>query len=65
MLLRKIKLRMKHFLLDAEGPMLVGIVIASVIAETGILNEFSKTIEPLVEGWLGLPREASLSLLLG
>lgn len=62
---KKIKLRMKHFLLDAEGPMLVGIVIASVIAETDILNEFSKLIEPLVEGWLGLPREASLSLLLG
>ncbi|NLZ54019.1 MAG: ferrous iron transporter B [Thermoanaerobacteraceae bacterium] len=62
---KKIKLRMKNFLIDAEGPMMIGIVIASVIAETGILNEFSKLIGPLVEGWLGLPREASLSLLLG
>ena len=44
---------------------MIGIVVASVIAETGILNEFSKLIEPLVEGWLGLPKEASLSLLLG
>ena len=56
---------MKHFLLDAEGPMLIGIVIAAVIAETGILNSFSTMIEPFVEGWLGLPKEASLSLLLG
>lgn len=62
---KKLKLRMKNFLIDAEGPMLLGIVIASVIAETGILNEFSRLIGPLVEGWLGLPKEASLSLLLG
>ncbi|MFY9312915.1 MAG: hypothetical protein WAO85_06530, partial [Tepidanaerobacteraceae bacterium] len=34
---KKIKLRMKNFLIDAEGPMMIGIVVASVIAETGIL----------------------------
>lgn len=62
---KKLKLRMKHFMIDAEAPMLIGIVIAAIIAETGILNEFSKLIYPLVEGWLGLPKEASLSLLLG
>lgn len=62
---KKLKIRMKHFLVDAEGPMFIGIVIAAVIAETGILNEFSKLIGPFVEGWLGLPKEASLSLLLG
>ncbi len=62
---KKLKIRMKHFLIDAEGPMFVGIVIAAVIAETGILNEISKVIGPFVEGWLGLPKEASLSLLLG
>lgn len=63
--LKKFKLRMRHFLLDAEGAMLIGIAVAAVVAETGILNSFSNLIEPLVEGWLGLPREASLSLLLG
>ena len=62
---KKLKIRMKHFLLDAEGPMFIGIVIAAVIAETGVLNEFSRIIGPFVEGWLGLPKEASLSLLLG
>lgn len=62
---KKLKLRMKHFVIDAEGPMFIGIVIAAIIAETGILNEFSKLIYPLVEGWLGLPKESSLSLLLG
>lgn len=61
----KLKLRMKHFLIDAEGPMLAGIAIAAVIAETGILNRFSILIGPFVEGWLGLPKESSLALLLG
>lgn len=62
---KKLKLRMKHFMVDAEGAMLFGIIIAAIIAETGILNEFSKMLGPFVEGWLGLPKEASLSLLLG
>ena len=62
---KKLKIRMKHFLMDAEGPMLIGIVIAAIVAETGILNEISKLIAPFVEGWLGMPKETSLSLLLG
>ena len=62
---KKLQIRMKHFLLDAKGPMFLGIAIAAVIAETGVLDEFSKILAPLVEGWLGLPKEASLSLLLG
>lgn len=61
----KLGLRMKHFLLDAEGPMFIGIFIAALVAETGILNSFSEIISPIVVGWLGLPKEASLSLLLG
>ena len=61
---KKLKIRMKHFLIDAEGPMLIGIVIAAIVAETGILNEISKLIAPFVEGWLGMPKETSLSLLL-
>ena len=62
---KKLKLRMKHFMMDAEGAMFIGIIVAAIIAETGILNEFSKLLGPFVEGWLGLPKEASLSLLLG
>lgn len=62
---KKLKLRMKSFLVDAEGPMLIGIIIAAIIAETGLLNGISKLITPLVEDWLGLPKEASLALLLG
>lgn len=62
---RKLKMRMQHFFVDAELPMLIGVLIAALVIETGILNQVSQWIEPLVVNWLGLPKEASLSLLLG
>mgnify|MGYP000866751231 FL=1 len=62
---RKLKMRMRHFFLDAEGPMLMGVIIAALVIETGLMNQIGKLIEPLVVGWLGLPKEASLSLILG
>lgn len=62
---KKIWLRTKHFMLEAEVPMLIGIGFAALVAETGILNQISGLIAPLVTGWLGLPAEASLALMLG
>jgi ferrous iron transport protein B len=64
-LLKKIWIRTKHFLMEAEIPMILGIGIAALVAETGILNTFGRYIEPLVTGWLGLPSEATIGLLLG
>ncbi|OPJ55826.1 ferrous iron transporter B [Alkalithermobacter paradoxus] len=64
-LMQKIWIRFKHFLFDAEVPMMIGIVLAALIAETGFLNVIGTAMQPLVEGWLGLPKEASLALLLG
>ncbi len=62
---KKLMIRLKGFLLEAEGPMLVAVVIAAVFVEAGILNSFATFIEPVVSGMLGLPKEASLFLLLG
>ena len=59
------KIRMKHFLVEAEFPMFLGILFAAVVVETGIFSKASVWIEPIVTGWLGLPAESSLSLLLG
>ncbi|KXZ39265.1 ferrous iron transport protein B [Alkalithermobacter thermoalcaliphilus JW-YL-7 = DSM 7308] len=64
-LLQKIWIRFKHFLFDAEVPMMIGIVLAALVAETGFLNIIGSAMQPLVEGWLGLPKEAGLALLLG
>ncbi|NLM41167.1 MAG: ferrous iron transporter B [Firmicutes bacterium] len=62
---KKFFTRAKHFVLDAEGPMLVAVVIAAILAETGLLTGISSVLKPLVSGWLGLPPEASMSLILG
>lgn len=64
-LLQKIWIRLKHFIFEAEVPMMIGIVIAALVAETGMLEVMGNAMQPLVEGWLGLPKEASLALLLG
>lgn len=62
---KKIWIRMKHFLFEAEVPMLIGIAIAALVVETGFLDTIGSALEPLVVTWLGLPAEASLALMLG
>ena len=64
-LLKKIKLRTKHFMLEAEIPMMLGVGLAALLAETGALIRVGAAMAPLVEGWLGLPQEATLGLILG
>lgn len=62
---KKVKNRTKSFMVEAELPMLAGIAIAAVIVETGFMDSVAVWMEPLIETWLGLPKEASLALLLG
>ena len=51
--LKKLMLRMRNFALDVEGPMLIAIVIAAVVKETGLLNFVAGYLEPLVSSWVG------------
>ena len=62
---KKLMLRMKGFLVDAEGPMLVSIIIAATLKETGLLELIAVYLEPIVSGWLGLPKDAVVALVLG
>ena len=64
-LAKKVWLRTRHFMLEAEIPMVLGIALAALLAETGALESFGRFIAPLVTGWLGLPPEATLGLILG
>ncbi|MCD8501112.1 MAG: ferrous iron transporter B [Bacillaceae bacterium] len=64
-LIRKIKMRTVHFMTEAEVPMIIGILIAALVIETGMLNSVSHYIKPIVVEWLGLPEEASIALVLG
>lgn len=63
--LKKLSVRMKGFLLEAEGPMLAAVVFAAVLKETGLLDIVATVCEPFVSGLLGLPEEAVIALLLG
>ncbi|MCL2187907.1 MAG: ferrous iron transporter B [Defluviitaleaceae bacterium] len=65
--LRKLTIRMKHFLHDAEVPMLAAVFLAAVLAGTGVLNMLATQaqIQQIVSGWLGMPEEAVVSLVLG
>ena len=62
---RKLLIRMKHFLMDAEIPMMIAVVLAAVLAETGLLAAIAVYAEPLVSRWLGMPSEAVVALILG
>lgn len=62
---KKIKMRARHFIIEAEVPMLLGIAFAALVAETGVLTSVATKVGPFLEMWLGLPGEASLGLLLG
>ncbi|HHU49963.1 MAG: FeoB small GTPase domain-containing protein [Caldicoprobacterales bacterium] len=62
---KKFFVRVKQFLMEAEGPMLIAVIFAALLAETGALVGISNFLKPLVSGWLGLPQEASMSLILG
>jgi len=62
---RKLMIRMKHFMVEAEIPMLAAVVIAALLAGTGVLNVIAVYAQPIVSDWLGMPREAVVSLILG
>lgn len=61
----KLKVRVREFLVEAEGPMLLAVAIAAVFKEAGILDAIANFLEPVMVGWLGMPREAVLGLVLG
>ncbi len=62
---KKLMIRMKGFLVDAEVPMLISIIIAALLKETGLLDYIAVYLEPIVSGWLGLPKDAVIALILG
>ena len=45
--------------------MLLAVAIAAVFKEAGILDAIANFLEPVMVGWLGMPREAVLGLVLG
>lgn len=62
---RKYKIRVKQFMFEAQGPMMIAVIFAALLTETGLIEYLSRFLEPVISGWLGLPKEASISLVLG
>jgi ferrous iron transport protein B len=62
---RKLLIRMKHFLVEAEIPMMLAVVLAALLKESGALDAVAKAAEPLMSQWLGMPPEAVIGLILG
>ena len=62
---RKLLTRMNHFLKDAQIPMMIAILIAAILAESGLLDIIANSAQPIVSGWLGMPAEAVTALILG
>lgn len=62
---KKLWVRIRVFLVEAEGPMLIAVFLAAVLAETGLLASLGELLKPVVSGWLGLPEGAVISLILG
>lgn len=64
---RKLVIRMKHFLKDAELPMLAAVFLAALLAGTGVIGLLARNagVQAVVSGWLGMPEEAVIALILG
>ena len=63
--LKKVWVRLHRYVYDGAIPMIIAVGIAAVLYETGSVVFIGQLIEPLVTGWLQLPQEAAVPLMLG
>jgi len=63
--LRKAWTQFREFLFVATPIVVVGSLVLGALYETGVLWWLTVPLKPVVEGWLGLPAVAGLTLILG
>lgn len=64
-LLKKTWLRVRWFLMEAIPWLFLGIFLVNILYTTGFLDLLGGIFAPLMETWLGLPKEAVAVLLVG
>lgn len=64
-LAKKIGLRIKNFILQGGIPLIAAVGLAAVLYETGVMAGLGRLLSPLVVGWLQLPEEVAVPLVLG
>ena len=62
---KKIWTRIKLYVTDGALPMVGAVAIAAILFESGGMLYLGNVLRPLVTGWLGLPQEAAVPLVLG
>ncbi len=62
---KKLWVRTKNFVTDGALPMVAAVAFASLLYEIGIMAALGNLLSPLVTGWLGMPQDAAIPLILG
>ncbi|WP_027340091.1 ferrous iron transporter B [Halonatronum saccharophilum] len=65
MLGKKVLIRIKAYVFSGAVTMIYGIALAALLYELGILVYIGRFLSPLITGWLRLPEEAAVPLVLG
>lgn len=63
--LKKTWMRVRWFLTDAIPWLFFGVLLVNILYTLGFLELLGNIFAPVVEGWLGLPKEATTALLIG
>lgn len=64
-LLKKVLMRVKHYVSEGAIPMIIAVAFVSLLYETGVLTLAGRAFAPLISGWLNLPDQAVVPLVLG
>ncbi len=62
---KKILMRVKRYILDGAVPMMIAVIFASLLYELGFLAAAGDFLAPLISGWLNMPMETAVPLILG
>jgi ferrous iron transport protein B len=65
MVLKKTWMRLVAFIAEAVPYLFLGVLLVNILYATGFLAWLGTVLAPLIVSWLGLPKEASGSLLTG
>ncbi|MCD6402989.1 MAG: ferrous iron transporter B [Candidatus Aenigmarchaeota archaeon] len=64
-LLKKLWIRIRWFLEDAIPYVMLGVLLVNFLYTFNVLSTVSRFFEPLISGWLGLPKESVVGIVMG
>lgn len=64
-ILKKTWMRIRWFLTDAIPFLFLGVLLVNLLYAVGVLQWLGSIFAPIMEGWLGLPKESTTALLIG